>query len=185
MYFCITLVGHTEWAKWEQLHCFSQKESAVCVHVFVHGKKALQYRGQHSKSPHHLHRNCLLYKIALPEQLEQYLNDLLPSCFGVQFRCPFPKSPFLLALHPLGSDCRTVGRFAREHERWVQSGQMTSITPCRHTTDTLRHSEAPYIKYLMRMCSNQRRFTLALHTCKVQKSKENNRVQCIMYILWS
>ena len=23
-------------------------------------------------------------KIALPEQLEQYLNDLLPSCFGVQ-----------------------------------------------------------------------------------------------------
>ena len=67
--------------KWGQLHCFSQKESAVCVHVFIHGKQALQYSGQHSKCPCHLHAQT---KIALQEQLEQYLNDLLPSCFGVQ-----------------------------------------------------------------------------------------------------
>ena len=43
------------------------------------------------------------------------------------------------------------------------------------TTIEHRHIEAPYIEYIMRMCSNQRQFTLASHTCKVQRSKENNR----------
>ena len=39
-------------------------------------------------------------KIALPEQLEQYLNDLLLSCFGVQiegsFTVPFQNGHFSL-----------------------------------------------------------------------------------------
>ena len=45
-------------------------------------------------------------------------------------------------------------------------------------TERHRHSEAPYIEYIMR-----RQLTLALHTCKVQNSKENNRaaMYCTSY----
>ena len=103
--------------KREQLHCFSQKESAVCVHVFVHGEEPCSTVANIAKVPAIcIEIACMhaLAKIAVLEQLEQYLNDLLPFCFGVrtyrgQFCCPFPTWPFLLALHPLGSDWCAVG----------------------------------------------------------------------------
>ena len=66
-------------------------------------------------------------KIALPEQLEHYLNDLIPSCFGVQisFAVPFQNDHFFLHCTHL----------AQTGVQW--DDQMSSITPCRHTTDTL------------------------------------------------
>ena len=74
----------------------------MCVCVCTWGKSIAVYSGQHSKSPYHVHRNCVhaQAKIARPGQLEQYLNDLLPSCFGVQiegsFTVPFQHGHFSL-----------------------------------------------------------------------------------------
>ena len=99
---------------WEKALDYSGQHSKGPYHLQYSGQHSkgpyhLQYSGQHSKGPYHLQYSghiakvpticstvvniakvtticsaVVKWSIALPEQLEQYLNDLFPSCFGLQ-----------------------------------------------------------------------------------------------------